>query len=151
MKEKKGKLPGFTFVEMLVVITLISLVTASIVIRLNKASGSGRDKKRLVDMRTIQSALTLYSSDWDAYPTTLDFGGSLTDGSGDRTYLQEIPQDPSYPTQHYYYSSNGTSYVLCATMEEEENIPSSGDSHYPPSTLSGGECGKDCNYCLQGH
>ncbi len=133
------------------VITLISLVTTSIVVRLNKASGSGRDKKRLVDMRTIQAALTLYDSDWDAYPTNLEFGGSLTNSDGSQTYLQEVPQDPSYPAQHYYYASTGDSYTLCSTMEEAKNIPTSGDSHYPPSSLSGGECGTDCNYCLQGY
>ncbi len=144
------KVPAFTFVEMLVVITLISLIAASIMVRLNQASGSARDKKRLVDLRTVQSALTLYNSDWDSYPSSLNFGGSLTNSDGSRTYLHEIPQDPSYPTKHYYYSSDTNSYVLCASLEEEKNIPQSGDSHYPPSSVPAGGCGSNCNYCLEG-
>ncbi len=150
---KKTSYPGFTFIEMLVVITLMALMTTVIAVKLNTASKASRDKKRLVDLKTIQAALVLYNSDWQAYPATITFSGSLTTADGSRTYLQEIPQDPSSPTRTYYYSSDTSQYVLCTAMEKSQNIPSAGSVYYPPAGLPADSCGSgiDCNYCLQGY
>ncbi len=137
---------GFTFIEMLVVLVLLATLMSVVMVRLNKASVSSRDKKRLVDLRMIQSALSLYYSDWDAYPGSLSFGGKLEDSNG-RTYMAEVPTDPEYPKKNYYYQTLTAGYVICAAMEDDKNIPAAGSIYYPPATYS---CGNvNCNYCLQ--
>ena len=137
---------GFTFIEMLVVLVLLATLMSVVVVKLNKASVSSRDKKRLVDLRMIQSALSLYYSDWDTYPTGLSFGSKLEDSNG-RTYMAEVPVDPEYPKKSYYYQTLTAGYVICAAMEDDRNIPAAGSIYYPPATYS---CGSvNCNYCLQ--
>ena len=142
----RKQLEGFTFIEILVVLVLLSILMSIIMIRLNKASVTSRDKKRMVDLRMIQSALSLYYSDWDAYPDSINFGGKLEDENG-RTYMAEVPVDPSYPKRSYYYQTLTAGYVVCTAMEEDKNIPGSGSIYYPPGTYSCGEV--ECNYCLQ--
>ncbi len=141
--------PGFTFIEMLVVLGIMATLLAVIVTKLNYASVGSRDKKRLVDLKTVQSALTLYYSDEEAYPSSLTFGSSLTNADGSRTYLKEVPVDPDTTDRQYYYTSNDNqTYVLCAAMELDANIPQSGDSHYPPQPAPACGSSVDCNYCL---
>ncbi|NOY14770.1 MAG: type II secretion system protein [bacterium] len=148
MKLKSG-LKGFTFIEMLVVLVLIATLMSIIMVRLNRASSTSRDKKRSVDLHMIQAALGLYYSDWDDYPDSLSFSQVFED-SNNRVYMQEMPNDPSYPKQTYYYAKSATAgFVLCAAMEESKNIPASGSIYYPPSSVPAGGCTVDCNYCLK--
>ncbi len=146
MRKFVKRFKGFTFIEMLVVLVLLSTLMSIVMVKLNKANQTSRDKKRLVDLRMIQAGLGLYYSDWDAYPSEIDFGSKLEDGNG-RTYMAEVPIDPDYPKRKYYYQTLTAGYVLCAAMEEDENIPTSDDIHYPPGNYSCGEV--SCNYCLQ--
>lgn len=138
---------GFTFIEILVVATIISLLAAAGAVSYSQFSKSSRDAKRKADIEQIRAAVEMYRSNNGSYPlngggvgkvdvTTCSTSG-LTD-SGGNTYLSKIPNDPkcSSNTPVYYYSStDGSTYTIGAKLEI-------------PSTSSCGGCGSTCNYCL---
>lgn len=121
MRIKKEKLPGFTLVELLVVISIIGLLSSFAVVSLNTARAKARDALRKGDMAQIRTALNLYYDDHFGYPTSSaspdcdnwnaaapDFGATLNqDGAdcylqvmgtaltgGTRPYLGSAPRDP---------------------------------------------------------
>ena len=108
---------GFTFIEILVVITIIGVLTAVGVTNFRVANQKAKDGRRQADLEQIRASLELYRSDQNLYPTTAQFpaaGGTLSaDGI---TYISDIPGDPS-PDRLYSYSSDGDTYTLCAGLE----------------------------------
>src|SRR5690606_18897446 len=97
-----------------------------VIFGLRQAQESARDGKRKNDLETIASALELYRSECNRYPTSAGFltSGTLS-GSGSPStctgvYLSNVPQDPQYSAKRYSYtpSGNGSSYVLCASLEQ---------------------------------
>jgi general secretion pathway protein G len=109
---------GFTLIELLVVMTLIGLLVGISLFAMGGARESARDGSRKADLEAVRSALELYKADCDEYP------------------MDEVPQDPLIGSRDYYYSSTGTTYELCAALEDP---PSSPDS-------CGGSCTVACNY-----
>lgn len=105
---------GFTFVELLVTITII-FILASIAVPISKiATKRGKEMELHRELRVIRIAIDRFKTDWDAkrisrlesnvansetgYPETLEI---LVEGapSGDvkgtlRKYLRRIPKDP---------------------------------------------------------
>ncbi|MAG59941.1 hypothetical protein CMO96_04090 [Candidatus Woesebacteria bacterium] len=137
---------GFTLVELLVVLAIISIVISVSFVAFQGAQASGRDTKRKADLEDIRSALEIYRSDCGSYPATLTFGSSLQDtcvGGGTSTYMDSVPNDPLYPreTAEYGYeldSSNTSKYKLCAKLERGSG-----------SSACAGGCGTEsCNYTV---
>jgi len=87
---KKNCLLGFTLVELLVVITIIGLLSASGFVAYGNLSQRNRNDRRRLDGQSIRSALGLYFSNQSGgyYPLTLD---ELTTGN----YIDGLPVDPS--------------------------------------------------------
>jgi len=82
MKIKKFS-QGFTFIEMLVVVTIIGILSMIGVVNFKVANQKARDGRRQGDLQQIRAALELYRTDQNAYPTTAQFpaaGGSLIGG-----------------------------------------------------------------------
>jgi len=112
------KSKGFTFIEMLVVITIIGVLASIGVVNFKVANQKARDGRRQGDLQQIRAALELYRTDQNVYPDALPIvGGSLAAGVPPTTYISNRPGDPLNPTYTYYYSSNGTIYTLCAYLE----------------------------------
>jgi len=131
---------SFTLIEILVVATIIGLLAAVSTISYSQLSKQSRDARRKTDLEQIRSALEMYRSNNDQYPTTITINcssvGGIIDGSG-AIYLSSIPKDPKCNIYSYYYfSSDGTDYTLGAYLESG-------------GTNCGGSCGSaTCNYCL---
>lgn len=65
---RKSKTKGFTLVELLVVISIISLVSTIILASVTKARSRARDEFRITSLRQIGNALELYYSNTGHYP-----------------------------------------------------------------------------------
>lgn len=115
---------GFTLIELLVVISIMGILLALSVFGMQKARESSRDGKRKGDLEQIRSGLEMYKSDCGSYPASLTWGSSLignnssTGCSDDNTYIAIIPEDPlSSTSRTYLYSSDGTDYEVCSSLE----------------------------------
>ena len=117
---------GFTLIELLITITIIAILSAIGLVSYITFVKNSRDVKRQSDLKFIQSALEQYHADQKYYPYQLS---SLS--SGTKTYLTNIPTDPSGSTTEYQYSPSGTncaattpqnctSYCLYAKMDQVE-------------------------------
>ena len=121
---------GFTLIELLVVIAIIGLLSTLAVVALGSARQKARDSKRLSDLKQVQTALELYYTDNNSYPTTTD---AVALGAGnylclDNTgfhatcsgnlYMGLVPAEPTPGTTAYMYESpTGTAYTITATLE----------------------------------
>lgn len=132
---------GFTLIELLVVISIIGILMAVSLFGLQGARQSSRDAKRKADLELVRSGIELYKADCNAYPSSLSSplvgDDSTTACSSSNTYIQEVPSDPNDPTRTYLYNSNGTTYSICASLEQ-------GGSTVTCGGLS--NCGETCNY-----
>jgi prepilin-type N-terminal cleavage/methylation domain-containing protein len=78
---------GFTLIELLVVIAIIGLLATIITGSLSSSKATGRDAKRVADIKSLQLALGLYYNDNGGYPLYL---GQLVP-----TYIPKLPPDPT--------------------------------------------------------
>ena len=73
------KAKGFTLVELLVTISIVSVISSTIYAPFNTARKKGRDAKRVSEIKSIQTALTLFSDDnGGCYPIDKNFANDLT-------------------------------------------------------------------------
>lgn len=127
---------GFTLIEIMVAVSIIALLFAISVGTYASVQKKGRDARRLSDLKIIQSYLEQYHADQGFYPASL--ASPLTSSVGQpapspsitpRTYLNQLPVDPSSGTIYGYQAqpagtcdnSSGSlfciSYRLCARLE----------------------------------
>ncbi len=122
---------GFTLIELLVVIAIIGLLSTLAVVALGSAREKARDSKRLSDLKQTQTALELYYTDNNAYPTTTASGivlGSANAACLNSTagfgvtgcatpYMGLVPSDPQDAQDYTYISTAGTDYSISAILE----------------------------------
>jgi len=136
---------AFTLIELLVVISIIGILLALSVFGLQGARESSRDAKRKSDLESIRSGLEIFKADCDKYYIGVSIPSPLigipaysSSCLAANTYISSVPTDPIPGTHSYAYSSDGTTYILCASLE---NPPS------PAATGCVGSCGTAaCNY-----
>ena len=126
------KSEGFTLIEILVVVTIIGLLTATAAVTYTAFLKQSRDAKRKTDLGQISAALEMYRSNNSTYPTT-----GLSQLTTPTIYIQSVPTDPKNPAYTYYYSGTASDYTLGAYLESTSSCP---------VTIS---CtGANCNYCV---
>ncbi len=140
---------GFTLIELLVVIAIIGLLSTLAVVALGSARTKARDSKRLGDLRQFQTALELYYTDQNAYPTeasAIELGGTDAecldeDGfadspcDGTTVYLGLIPTDPGSGA-YLYQSADGSTYTVTTTLEGQVNDLPAGTVQATPSGIA---------------
>jgi len=138
---------GFTLVELLVVISILTMVTALLFPNFMGARQRARDAERKSDLQQIQKALELYKMDQNppAYPTTGAFGVSLCNqcwSSGanctGNVYMRKFPCDPgsTVPSPYIYTrGSNPLSYTLSSCLENAAD-PDKDSSPIPACSLT---------------
>ncbi|MEI6660408.1 MAG: prepilin-type N-terminal cleavage/methylation domain-containing protein [bacterium] len=122
------KKSGFTLVELLVVISIISLLSSVVLSALSSARQKSRVARRLSDLHQIQIALENYYTNNGSYPATnwhtqCNYFGAGTAVANNLvipglvpTYMPSFPIDPSMDVTNsqncYFYISywNGTSF-----------------------------------------
>lgn len=124
---------GFTLIELLVVIAIIGLLSTLAVVALSSAREKARDSKRLSDLKQLQTALELYYTDQNEYPTeavavTLGAGNYVClnnagfAAAGCATpYMGLVPVDPLGTQAYEYTSADGTTYTIDAELEGTVN------------------------------
>ena len=133
---------GFTLIELLVVIAIIGLLSTLAVVALGSARAKARDAKRLSDLKQVQTALELYYTDNNAYPTAaaavtlgsdtqacLNSDGFAATGCAN-AYMAAVPADPG-SNSYAYTSADGTTYSIAATLESAVNGLSEGITASP--------------------
>lgn len=105
---------GFTFIELLVVVTISALLMGAATVGYSSISRRSRDTRRKTDMETIRSALELYRSEQGSYPLSVTEGGSIA--IGESTYLNPVPSDPK-DGSYVYTRTSTTTYTLSCTLE----------------------------------
>ena len=121
---KCGEKRGFTMVELVVVLAVISIISSVVLNAFSEMQSKARDAKRLSDMREIVKALTLYAEtsnpDYPVANPAVTITGSSTfsttlEGAG---VISAVPKDPLHPTFTYtYLSSTGSEYTLSFCLE----------------------------------
>lgn len=133
---------GFTMIEMLIVITIISILTALSLFGLQNSREMGRDAARKGDLQAIATALEIYRSDCHEYPATLPAPTNSLKSNCTGvllTYMEEIPSDPLGSVAYSYNRLSGNvRYALCSTLEEPPT-PANDITNCNP--CNGGLCG----------
>jgi general secretion pathway protein G len=113
MKTAKSR-KGFTLVELLVVMIIIAALAAVIVPRVFARAEQGRRAKAIADIKSLETAIDMYSADNGSPPTTEQGLDALIEPPStapeaknwNGPYLQkQIPQDPW--GGEYIYTSPG--------------------------------------------
>lgn len=121
---------GFTLIELLIVVAIIGLLSTLAVVALGSARVKARDSKRLADLKQLQTALELYYTDNNAYPsgTSADLGTgnyACLNSEGFKAancsnpYMGQVPVDPQ--SGYYVYTMSSSTYSVTATLEGTVN------------------------------
>jgi general secretion pathway protein G len=86
-REARGANEGFTLVELLIVISLISILAAMGLVQYRNSVMSAREATLSTDLFRLRDAIDQYYADKSKYPSSLD--SLVSDG-----YLRKIPEDP---------------------------------------------------------
>jgi general secretion pathway protein G len=142
------KQKGFTLVELLVTISILSILAIIGMGQYRTSQEKARDAQRKADLDNISRALEMYYNDNQAYPTSddcnsdeqgklvvekdcgtptetvLDWGDTFDvdiDVSTTVVYMKMLPADPD-DTTPYCYESNGIKYRIFASLENENDL-----------------------------
>lgn len=159
---KASQKRGFTLVEILIVVAIIATLASVALVGLGPVQRSGRDTRRISDLRQVQNGVELYYAKCGYYPGDAQkdtdcsgftsIGGSkagwdtLTAALVDSSLgVSKVPNDPRSGESYVYGSTTGSSYVLGATLENV-NSPQLRDD--VDGTVEGVDC-SDPVYCVQ--
>lgn len=116
---KLTKQKGFTLLELLLVIVVVSLLAFVLYPRLVAGPINARDADRKQDLAKIKNALEHYYQENGSYPAQLT---SIVEGA--TPYLKPpLPTDPKTKVLYVYtpIGNPATSYVLSATLENKKD------------------------------
>ncbi len=130
-----SKVEGFTLIEMLVVIIIISFLVGIILTGTLGFQASARDTRRIGDLRNAQNFLELYFNKCGHYPGVADTkpgcGASVTNWTSLATAMEAagVASNQQFPKeisgQSYYYgvnSAGGLDYVIGAALERDNAV-----------------------------
>ena len=102
---------GFTLLEVLIVVTILSAVATIAIPNLLRAIDRGRQSTTLADMRTLGDALERWAVDHHSYPTGTDLE-SLRDML-EPEYVKQLPLNDGWGHPFVYQvDDQGASYSL---------------------------------------
>lgn len=90
---------GFTLIELMIVIVILGLLATMVMPKILSRPEQARRTKAKVDIKNIETALSLFKSDTGRFPTTSENLGVLVNNPGvtgynPDGYLDEVPTDP---------------------------------------------------------
>lgn len=120
---------GFTLVEIMVVVFIVAVLVTLALVSLVSPRMKARDLKRISAINSLQTALGMYYRDQGFYPTAITPGNTLQSPDGSKTYLDEVPYNPTPRTDHncldaefsYKVGSNNKSYSLSGCVGSDKD------------------------------
>jgi general secretion pathway protein G len=130
MRQRRS--PGFTLIEILVVVAILGIIVAIAVINYLNAIGRARQRRSMSDMRGIATALEAYAADLDRYPPASAF--TLPPGLGlptlnletarpylQPTYIKAVPLQDGWNSWFLYGTApSKADYILLAAGQGGE-------------------------------
>ncbi|MBI3577150.1 prepilin-type N-terminal cleavage/methylation domain-containing protein [Candidatus Gottesmanbacteria bacterium] len=158
---------GFTLLELLVVIAIIAVIIGLALPNFLGARERARDYKRKAELLELKTALRLYFSDYNKYPswsnglliwgcgtsggsvcpacTTAEFAAGGADGCG-TIYMRRLPKSTSGGVEYRYYQTNaGDDFRLKVTLENASDPDLATSQVKCPTTTPVGS-GTNINY-----
>ncbi len=129
------KKSGFTLIEMLVVVAIISILAGIVLTGVTGFQANARDTRRIADLSQVRNYLEIYFNKHGHYPG--DAAGAIaatSDWVAMTTALADsgvtVPNDPlnaNLSTRTYYYAVQTTpnenlKYVIGAKLERDNNV-----------------------------
>jgi len=112
---------GFTFVELLVVITIIAIIFASAAVAFTSVTLRSRDARRRSDLEVIRQSLEMCRSMVGYYPDLIYTASGISCSDTGPITLNRVPTDPRPSDvcldEYDYVKSDPTSYTLTSCME----------------------------------
>lgn len=87
-RTRRRTLPGFTLLEMMLVVIIIGILATVVVVNLAGGAGEARKGATVTTISQVKSAITQYYGKYGAYPMTLS---QLAAGSN--PLLEKVPKD----------------------------------------------------------
>ena len=106
---KYHSMKGFTLVELMVVISIISVLSVFGVINFRTWTMQSRDARRRADLEEIGSALELYKADLGEYPEAGDINQLVN-----RNYIPALPTDPTTRLPYTYRAICNAVLNICS-------------------------------------
>lgn len=131
---------GFTLIELIMVVAIISLIASIVLSSLSKAREKGNDTARIQSLHEVQSALQLFFTDNGFYP-----GGDQTTlenflSQGTKVYIGSINPNIVYrgtDIKNNTCTSNCASYHLGIPLVSKDNAALSSDKDLMTGTFDG--------------
>jgi prepilin-type N-terminal cleavage/methylation domain-containing protein len=144
---------GFTLVELIVVMSIISLLASVVLVNINGYLAKARDARRKIDLQTLATAVRMYETDNNHLPRSTGWCTYISNSANNwgpdfqndiKLYLPKTPLDPILANSvgdYLYYNTDDANghYTLCAILEN-----STGNA-YDYRGCAGGSI---YNYCI---
>ncbi|KKS30522.1 MAG: Type IV pilus biogenesis protein [Parcubacteria group bacterium GW2011_GWA2_43_11] len=139
---------GFTFVELMVTIAIIGILSAVVFPSLTGARERARDAERVTEVGQIALGIELYYNTCRAYPATLTTSANNGCPSSITlaTFLPTIPVDPKGVA--YGYGTASGAFVVAATLETTNHSSLANDVDTTVGGVACDDAGK--KYCKGG-
>jgi prepilin-type N-terminal cleavage/methylation domain-containing protein len=110
---------GFTLVELLLTITILSILTIIGMGQFRNAQGKAKDAQRKSDLGSIQRALEFYYTDIGSFPDDLPWNGEFSETVAGETmiYMKKMPEEEGFA---YAHSADNGAYALFSILEMED-------------------------------
>ncbi len=131
MKQEKNK--GFTLIELMIVVTIITILLGIVLVNTQKQKSRARDRVRVADINTIRLAIEEYKLHCGEYPNRieLDVHNGHCNGLKLKDFLSSIPVAPN--KQKPIFTGSGGIY-------SSSEIKDSGYLYAGLSTSGTGRC-----------